>query len=226
MRRRAFIAALGGAAAWPLVARAQQKVFRIGVLSAGGEYTAESYWTAFVEALRELGWIEGKNFIFVHRFANNRLDQLPDLANELIALNVDIIVAIGTLAPLAAKRATSTIPIIMPLTGDPLASGLVTNLARPGGNITGFSGMAPEAAGKRLEILKEVLPQLTHVAVLWNSANPYSANSFKETQSAAEKLGVNIQSLGVKGPDELIDALRTLESNVRMLWSRLMTLSH
>jgi putative ABC transport system substrate-binding protein len=212
MKRRAFIAALGGAAAWPVVARGQQKVFRIGVLSAGGDYTAEPFWAAFVEALRESGWIEGKNLIFVHRFANNQLDHLPDLANELVALDVDMIFAIGTLAPLAAKRATSTIPIIMPLTGDPLASGLVSNLARPGGNITGFSGMAPEGAGKRLELLKEILPQLTNVAVLWNSANPYSANSFKQTQSAAEKLGINVQSLGVKGPDELTDALRTLGS--------------
>jgi putative tryptophan/tyrosine transport system substrate-binding protein len=168
MRRREFIAGLGSSAGWPLAARAQQKIFRIGGLSAGGDYTAEPYWAAFVEALRELGWIEGKNFIFVNRFANNRLDHLPDLANELVALNVDLIVAGGTLAPLAAKRATSTIPIIMSLTGDPLASGLVTNLARPGGNITGFSGMAPEAAGKRLELLKDVLPQLSRVAVLWN----------------------------------------------------------
>jgi putative ABC transport system substrate-binding protein len=214
MKRRAFIAALGSAAAWPLVAWAQQpaKVFRIGVLSAGGDYTVEPYWAAFIEGLRELGWIEGQNVIFVHRFANNRLDHLADLANELVAAKVDIIVAIGTLAPLAAKGATSTIPIIMPLTGDALGSGLVTNLARPGGNITGLSGMAPEAAGKRLELLKEILSHLAHVAVLWNPANPYSANSFKETQSAAEKLGVTIQSLGVKGSDELTEALRTLES--------------
>jgi putative tryptophan/tyrosine transport system substrate-binding protein len=210
--RREFVATLGSAAAWPMVAHGQQKVFQIGVFFAGRDNTSEAYWAAFVQALRELGWIEGKHFIFVYRFANNRVDDLPELANELVALNVDIIVAGGTLAPLAAKHATSTIPIIMSLTGDPLASGLVTNLARPGGNVTGLSGMAPEAAGKRLELLKEVLPQLTDVAVLWNSANPYSANGFKETQSAAKKLGVNIQSLGVKGPDELTDALTSLDS--------------
>jgi putative tryptophan/tyrosine transport system substrate-binding protein len=143
LTRREFVAALGSAAGWPLAAQAQQKVFRIGVFFAGRDNTSEAYWAAFVQALRELGWIEGKHFNFVYRFANNRVDDLPELANELVALNVDIVVAGGTLAPLAAKRATSTIPIIMSLTGDPLASGLVTNLARPGGNITGFSGMAP-----------------------------------------------------------------------------------
>jgi putative ABC transport system substrate-binding protein len=212
MRRRAFIAGLGGAVAWPMVARAQQKIFRIGGLSAGGDYTAESFWTAFIDALRQSGWIEGKNLIYEHRFANNRLDQLPDLANQLIALNVDIIVAGGTLAPLAAKRATSTIPIVMTSAGDPLGSGLVTSLARPGGNVTGLSGMAPDLGGKRLELLKEVRPQLSHVAVLWNSSNPYSVNSFRETQSAAQILGVNIQSLGVRQADELTGALKGMET--------------
>jgi putative ABC transport system substrate-binding protein len=149
--RRAFIAALVGAAAWPVVTRGQQKVFRIGVLNAGsGSFLTESFWAAFVEALQQLGWIEGKNFVFEHRFANDLLDHLPDLANELAALHVDIIVTFGTLAPLAAKRATSTIPIVMTSAGDPLGSGLVTTLARPGGNVTGLSLMAPDLGGEAI----------------------------------------------------------------------------
>ena len=134
MQRRAFMAVLGSSAAWPLVARAQQpaKVFRIGMLSAGGDYRAFAFWAAFVEALRELGWIEGKNFVFEHRFANDRPDRLSELAAELVALNVDMIVTTGTLAPLAAKQATSTAPIVMTAAGDPLGSGLVTSLAQPG----------------------------------------------------------------------------------------------
>jgi putative ABC transport system substrate-binding protein len=215
MRRREFIAALGGAAAWPLVARAQQteKLYRIGVFSAGaGPSTNVTVWSAFVAALRELGWTEGKNFVFEDRFANNQLDRLPGLAAELVALNVDLIVTVGTLAPLAAKRATSTIPIVMISAGDPLGSGLVASLARPGGNVTGLSLMAPDLGGKRLELLKEILPQISRVAVLWDSANPYSALTFKETESAAKLLGIDIQSLGVKGPDELAGAFEAIRS--------------
>jgi putative ABC transport system substrate-binding protein len=211
MRRREFIAAFGGAAAWPLVAGAQQKLFRIGFLDPGVDPRDFKWWSVFVEALRDLGWIEGKNFVFEYRFANNRPDRLPELASELVALNVDMIVTIGTLAPLAAKRATSTIPIIMTSAGDPLGSGLVVSLARPGENITGLSIMGPDLGGKRLELLREVLPQLSHVAVLWNSGNPYSANSFKQTQSAAQILGINVQSLGAKEPDDLNGLFQTIE---------------
>jgi putative tryptophan/tyrosine transport system substrate-binding protein len=214
MKRREFIAALSGAVAWALAASAQQpaKVLRIGMLSADGDYRALAFWAAFVEALRELGWIEGRNFVFEHRFANDQPDQLSELAAELVALNVDMIVTGGTLAPLAAKQATSTIPIVMTSAGDPLGSGLVTSLARPGGNVTGLSLMAPDLGGKRLELLKDILPQVSHVAVLWNSTNPYSATSFKETQSAAQILKIDIQSLGVKGPDDLNGAFKAIES--------------
>jgi putative ABC transport system substrate-binding protein len=124
------------------------------------------------------------------------------LAADLVRLKVDVIVAGGTLAPLAAKRATSTIPIVMASAGDRLGSGLVASLARPGGNVTGMSLMAPDLGGKRLELLREILPGLTRVAVLWNSANPYSAIGFKETQSAARTLGVEVQSLEVRSPDD------------------------
>src|SRR5215472_4550974 len=139
MRRREFITLLGGAAvAWPLAVRAQQaeKRYTVGILSAGSENTALS--AAFSDALRELGWVEGRNIVFEYRYAENRPERLSGLAADLVRLKVDVIAAAGTLAPLAAKRATVTIPIVMTAAGDPLGSGLVASLARPGGNVTGM----------------------------------------------------------------------------------------
>jgi putative ABC transport system substrate-binding protein len=204
MRRREFITLLGSAAAAspPFAARAQQseKKYTVGILSAGGESTALS--AAFSDALRELGWVEGRNVVFEYRYAENRPERLPELAADLVRLKVDVIAAAGTLAPLAAKRATATIPIVMTAAGDPLGSGLVTSLARPGGNVTGMSLMAPDLGGKRLELLKDVLPRLSRVAVLWNAANPYSALVFKETQAGGQTLGIEVQSLEVRDPDD------------------------
>jgi putative tryptophan/tyrosine transport system substrate-binding protein len=154
--------------------------------------------------LPELGWIEGKNVAFERRYAENQPERLLELAAELVRLNVDVIVAIGTLGPLAAKRATLTIPIVMTAAGDPLGSGLVASLARPGGNVTGMSLMAPDLGGKRLELLKELLPRLARVAVLWNAANPYAAIVFKETHAAGRTLGVEVQSLEVRSPDDFV----------------------
>jgi ABC-type uncharacterized transport system substrate-binding protein len=209
MRRRAFITLLGGAAAaWPLAARAQQsgKIYRIAILTAGNEITPAS-WKVFSEALRALGWIEGKNVVFERYLADNRLDRLAEIAAELAHLNFDVIVTVGTLAPLAAKRATATIPIVMQAAGDPLGSGLVASLARPGGNVTGLSLMAPDLAGKRLEILREILREISLVAVLWNVANPYPALVFKQTEVAAKTLGIEVQSLEVRGPGDFDNAL-------------------
>jgi putative tryptophan/tyrosine transport system substrate-binding protein len=202
MKRREFITLLGGAAAgWPMAARAQQagKTYKIGYLNAGSEPLATK---SLFDTLSELGWIEGKNVAFERRWAENRLDRLTEFAAELVRLNVNVIVAFGTLAPLAAKRATSTIPIVMADAGDPLGSDLVASLARPGGNVTGMSLMAPDLGGKRLELLKEMLPQLARVAVLWNAANPYSALVFKETQAAGRTLGIEVQSLEMRGPGD------------------------
>jgi putative tryptophan/tyrosine transport system substrate-binding protein len=203
MRRRNFIAGLASTTVpWPFAARAQQggKKYIVGRFSAGSA-TLEA--AALTEALRELGWVEGKNVVFERRYAENRLERLPELAADLVRLKVDVIIAGGTLAPLAAKRATSTIPIVMVAAGDPLGNGLVASLARPGGNVTGTSVMAPDLGGKRLELLKELLPRLARVAVLWNAANPYSANVFKETQGPGRTLGIEVQSLEVRGPDDL-----------------------
>jgi putative tryptophan/tyrosine transport system substrate-binding protein len=193
--RRKFLAALGGAAAaWPLAARAQQagKIYTIGFLTPGSLEELAMVTAVFPDALRELGWIEGKNVAFERRYAENRPERLPELAAELVRLNVDVIVAIGTLAPLAAKQATTNIPIVMAAAGDPVGTGLVLSLARPGGNVTGMSLMAPDLGGKRLELLKEMLPRLSRVVVLWNAANPYSALVFKETQAAGRALGIEV----------------------------------
>jgi len=202
MKRRKFIALLGSAVAgWPLAARAQQaeKRYTVGILSAGGLPVLR---TVLFDALRELGWIESKNVVFDQRYTENRPERLSELAADLVRLKVDVIAAAGTLAPLAAKRATATIPIVMTAAGDPLGSGLVASLARPGGNVTGMSLMAPDLGAKRLELLKEVLPRLSRVAVLWNADNPYSALVFKETQTAGQILGIEVQSLGVRVPDD------------------------
>jgi putative tryptophan/tyrosine transport system substrate-binding protein len=168
-----------------LVARAQQggNRYTIGILSAGGAGVQAALNSAFFDGLRELGWVEGKNVAFENRNAENQLERLPELAADLVRLKVDVIAASGTLAPLAVKQATKTIPIVMTAAGDPLGSGLVASLARPGGNVTGMSLMVPDLGAKRLELLKEVLPRFSRVAVLWNAANPYSALVFKETQA-------------------------------------------
>lgn len=202
MKRREFIAGLGSAAARPLLARAQEaeKVRRIGWLTAGS--TKYVIRPVFRDAFGDLGWIEGKNVAFEIRAAEDRPDRLPELVAELIRLDVDIIVANGTLAPLAAKRATSTIPIVMAGAGDPLGTGLVASLAHPGGNVTGSSMMVTDMAGKRLQMLKELLPHVAKVAVLWNATNPYPARVFKQTQAAGQTFGIEVQSLEVRGPDD------------------------
>jgi len=155
------------------------------------------------EGLGELGWIEGKNLAFEGRYAEDDLDRLPLLAAELVSLDVDVIVTSGTLAPLAAKRATSTIPIVMAGAGDPIGSGLVASLARPGGNVTGLSLMETDLGGKRLELLKELLPRISRVAVLWNAANPYSSLAFQATAGAARTLGIKLQSLEIRAPADV-----------------------
>jgi putative tryptophan/tyrosine transport system substrate-binding protein len=203
MQRRDFIKVVAGSAiAWPLAAHAQQaaKLPSVGFLTAGSAGASTPFLAALLEGLRQLDWIEGKTVVMAYRYAENRNDRLPELATELVRLNVDVIVAAGTLAPLAAKHATTTIPIVMTAAGDPLGSGLVASLAQPGGNVTGLSLMMSDVSGKRLELLKELVPGLSRVAVLWNSTNPYPTSVFKETEDAARTLGIEVQSLEVKGP--------------------------
>ena len=209
MRRREFIMMLGSAAALPLAARAQPtaKVPRIGWLSPGSATSDENFLGSFRDGLRELGWEVGQNIAIEPRWAEGKFERLPDLAAELVRLKVDVIVASVTQASLAAKHATTTIPVVMVGVGDPLGSGLVDSLARPGGNVTGPSSMLAEASVKQLALLKETVPRASPVAVLWNPANPvWQKSALRETEAAARAMGLRLQLLGARGPDELEEA--------------------
>ena len=160
-------------------------------------------WDALLDGLRERGYREGQNLVFERRFSEGNAERFPELAAELIRLRVDCIIVPTTPAALAAKHATQTIPIVMTAAIDPVGAGLVASLARPGGNLTGLSSLGPELSGKRLELLKEVVPGLTRVAVLWNAANPANVSVWQETQAAAGVLGLLLQSQDVRGPQDL-----------------------
>jgi putative tryptophan/tyrosine transport system substrate-binding protein len=210
MRRREFIALIGGSAvAWPLVARAQQvtKVPRIGLLSPFSSSDTALWHQAFRQGLRDLGWVEGKTIIIEYRYADGRNERLPELSADLVHLKVDVIVTAVTNDALAAKNATREIPIVMAAAGDPVATGIVESLGRPGGNITGLSQMNAELIGKRLELLKEIVPMLSPVAVLWNPDDPISVLSWNEIQIPARNLGVEVHSLEVRSPVDLDKAL-------------------
>jgi len=196
-----------GLLAGPLPAEAQQpanKVYRIGYLSNRGE--SRPYEKAFRQGLRELGYIEGQNIVIEGRFGGRK--RLPGLAAKLVKLKVDCILAGTALATRAAKKATRTIPIVMGSVGDPVGQGFVASLARPGGNITGMTSIGSALAGKRLEFLKEALPHLSRVALLWDPSRPGSDAHVKQTENAARALGVKLQSLEVQRPYNLEKAFR------------------
>jgi putative tryptophan/tyrosine transport system substrate-binding protein len=187
----------------PLVVEAQPagKVYRIGLLSPTSQGLGVE---AFREGLRALGYVEGHNVVVEHRSAQGRFDRLPELAAELVRLRVDVIVTVVTQASLAAKNATETIPIVMLAVGDPVGAGLVTSLAHPGGNVTGTSVQAVEVGGKSLELLKNAIPKLRVVAVLWNPANPiFQAQMVKETEAAARALGIQLRMLAARDAKEI-----------------------
>jgi putative ABC transport system substrate-binding protein len=192
MKRREFVGLLGGlAAAWPLAARGQQ-ARTVGWLG-GGTATSQSQWAyAFSQQLRVLGWNDGGNLTLEYRWADGRPERLAEIADEFVRLKVDAILAAGTDAALAAKRATNTIPIVFPVGGDPVGVGLVASLARPGANVTGISDQGADLAAKRLELLNEVVAGIKQVAVLANPGYSASTLEFDEVQSASRKLGVEI----------------------------------
>ena len=207
MRRRVFISLLGGAAVgWPVAANAQQtaKIARIGWL---GQNLALGAWAreAFRQGLRDLGYVEGRNFVIEFRDAEGKFDRLPALAAELVALKVDVIVAPITLAALAAKQATRTIPIVF-LSADPVGSGLVTSLPRPGGNATGLSNLTADLVGKCLELLTQAVPMISRVAVLWEPGvlgdERAEKNMLKGAEVAARALGVRVQFVEARGPED------------------------
>jgi len=172
----------------PLATEAQPpgKVYRIGYLAP--DSPPAHLWEALLDGLRERGYLEGRNLVFERRFSEGQAERFPELAAELVRLRVDCIIVPTTPAALAAKHATQTIPIVITAAIDPVGTGLVASLARPGGNLTGLSVLAPELNGKRLELLKEVVPGMNRVAVFWNAANPANASAWQETQAAARAL--------------------------------------
>ena len=214
LKRREFITLLGGTAAvWPLAARAQQteKVSRIGYLGASSASLERRNLDAFRQTLRDLGHVEGENTTIEYRWAEGRDNRLPGLATELVNLQPAVIVTAGTPGTLAAKRATSTIPIVFASSGNPVEGGLVTSYARPGSNVTGFTISGPELEAKRLQILKDVVPGLSLVAVMWNSANPALAAYYQQTQAGAAALGVALQPVvEVRRVDEFERAFSTI----------------
>ena len=193
LRRREFIWLLGGAAAaWPVVARAQQvgKLPTIGFLGESTPSGQRQWVAAFVQRLRELGWVEGRNVAIEYRWAEGRNERFPELVDELVRLKVAAIVTQGTPSVLAAKQATSIIPIIFAIAGNPVANGLIASLAQPGGNVTGLTNQTADLAGKRLEILREVVPGLRYLAIMANVDNPSVVLDISEVETAARGLGL------------------------------------
>ncbi|MGH7306259.1 MAG: ABC transporter substrate-binding protein [Candidatus Rokuibacteriota bacterium] len=195
------------ALAAPLAAEAQPagKLPRIGILS-GGAPGSGGPLPVLLDALRDVGLAEGRSAVFDIRYTEGRTERFPAFAAELVSLRVDVLVAASTPGAIAAKQATSTIPVVMVAVSDPVGSKLVASLARPGGNITGLSLLAPELSAKRLDLLKQALPRASRVAVLWNVSNEGMMLRFRETQTAARTLGVSIESVGVRTPEDFEDA--------------------
>jgi putative tryptophan/tyrosine transport system substrate-binding protein len=205
LRRREFVTYVGAAAAaWPLAARAQRaKVYRLGILA---NARGPGPWEGFFRGLRDLGYVDGQNLIVEWRYSEGQGERWPELAGELVGLKVDAIVVFTTPAALAAKQATSTIPIIIPTAIDPVGAGLAASLARPGGNVTGVGLLLPEISAKGLSLLKEAVPGLTRVAVLWNAGNPALAPVWREVEPAAGAMGLVLHSQQVREPQDFAGA--------------------
>jgi putative tryptophan/tyrosine transport system substrate-binding protein len=209
MKRREFITLIGGtAAAWPLAARAQS-AYRIGVLETTSAALNAANFDALRQGLRQHGYIEGQNLVIEYRSADGRAERFPDLAAELVRLNVDLIVTRGTPAIFAAKNATKTIPVVMAASGDPLGAGVVAGLARPGGNVTGLSAFVTELQAKRLELLREMVPRINRIAALLNMSIPAEPPQWEETKAAARTLAIEPQLLDVRKPEDLGRAFET-----------------
>ncbi len=213
MRRRNFITLLGGAAAaWPLAALAQQagKLPTIGFL--GADASAFGPWTAaFVAHLRELGWIEGRNIAIEYRWSQGRNERYAEIAAEFVRLKVDVIVTVGSAVP-TVKQATAVIPIVFAVGIDPVGSGLVANLAKPGGNVTGLSLQATNLAGKRIEFLREVLPQLRRLAIVFNVGNDQTVLEMGETQAAARTLGLEVAPVEIRQAEDIVPAFEAIKA--------------
>jgi putative tryptophan/tyrosine transport system substrate-binding protein len=216
--RREFITLLGGAAVWPLAARAQQagKLPTIGFL--GADASAFSPWTAaFVAHLRELGWIENRNVAIEYRWSEGRTERYAEIAAEFVRMKVDVIVTVGSAVP-TVRQATSVIPIVFAVAIDPVGSGLVASLAKPGGNVTGLSLQAANLAGKRIELLREVVPQLSRLAIIFNVGNAQPVLEMGETEAAARTLGVEVAPLEIRRVEDFSPAFQAIKAKADALY--------
>jgi ABC-type uncharacterized transport system substrate-binding protein len=223
MRRRDFITLLSGTAAtWvigPLAARAQQPAMRLIGLMGSGTAAAQSQWTtAFVQHLRELGWTEGRNVTIEYRWAEGRSERFAEIAAEFVRLKVDLILTHNTPPTLAAKQSTSTIPIVFATAGDPVESGIVTSLRRPGGNVTGLSSEAPDTAGKKIELLRQLVPGLRQLAILSDVGNPFATADARKIGEAARPLGLEVTKFEVHQAADIDPAFEALKSRAQALY--------
>ena len=214
-RRRFLLTSLTGAFAVPLAGEAQQagRVWRVGYFVGSGASTNRDLDQAFRDALKELGYVEGKNVVMESRWADGHYDRLSEIAAEFVRLHVDVIVCVGDPVIAAAKQATSTIPIVMASVGDPVGRGFVATLARPGGNVTGVSNFAGGLSGKWLELLKEIVPKLSTAAILSNGGNPTHALLWAEAQDPAKRFGLTVRNIEVRRPDEIDDAFASMHKD-------------
>jgi putative ABC transport system substrate-binding protein len=215
MKRREFVALLGGMAlAWPLWARAQQgRLWRIGMLETVSPALSAANLAAFKNGLRQLGYVEGQSYVIEYRSAEGRAAHFPELASELVGSKVDVIVTRGTPAALATKTATATIPVVMAAIGEPLGTGVVASLARPGGNMTGFSAFVTELAGKRVELFQEAIPAVTRLGFFNNMSNPVVPPQWEETKKAAGSLGIATELLDVRSKEDIGRAFEAVSRN-------------
>jgi putative tryptophan/tyrosine transport system substrate-binding protein len=221
MRRRQFIAALSGVwATWPLAAGAQQpgKLQTIGFSGQSTRSSESELVAAFTQRLRELGWLEGRTITIEYRWSEGRAERFVQIATEFVRLKVDVIVTSGTPQVLATKQATSVIPIVFARVGDPVANGLVASLARPGGNVTGLSSQSDDLAGKRLELLREVVPSLRRVAILANAGNAFSVMELGEAQAAARTLGLEFDALEIRRAEDIAPAFEAIKGHAGALY--------
>jgi putative ABC transport system substrate-binding protein len=220
MRRRDFITLLGSAAAaWPLAGRAQHrgKLPTIGLLVPGTPASHGQWFASLVQKLHELGWIDGRTVAIEYRWAEGRADRYAEIAAEFVRLKVDVIVTTGPAAP-QARRATSVIPIVLALSGDPVGAGLIASLARPGGNVTGLSMQLPETAGKRLEVLREVVPTFRRLAIMVNVGFPDAVLEANEAQAAARSLGLEVATLNIRRAEDIVPAFEALKDHPDALY--------
>jgi putative tryptophan/tyrosine transport system substrate-binding protein len=220
MKRREFITLLGGAAAWPLAARAQQtqKLPTIGFLGSSTASAESQRVAAFVQRLRELGWIEGRTVAIEVRWGEGRNERYADIAAEFVRLKVDVIVTQGTATVIAARQATSVIPIVFAGAADPVGNDLVASLARPGGNVTGLSNQGTDLAAKRLELLREIVPAFGRVAIIGNVGNPAIVLEMREVQAAARMLGLEVAILEIRRAEDIASAFPALQVRADALY--------